>query len=116
MPHNTERVLLACSLWLRIGFVGASALAAGVLALLSGETSGQWEWLSALALVFFGGLLAAASWGHARVLLGDAEQVSAFTGIAPREPAPPRVPSKPSRRAPIAMPSAYSAAGERDAP
>lgn len=109
MHHDAERKLLACSLWLRIGFIGASALAAGLIALFSDEAG----WLSALALVFLGGVLAAASWGHARALLGDAEQASASAGAAPREPAR-HAAARASGRGRIVMPSAYSAASEQD--
>lgn len=109
MYQDAERLLLACSLWLRIGFVGASAVASGLLVLLSGDA----QWLSALALAFFGGVLAAASFRHARTLLGDAERASAVAGVAPREQAS-RASSKPFGRGTIAIPPVYSAAGERE--
>jgi hypothetical protein len=56
LENNTERALVACSVWLHIGFIGAVALAAGLLQLFDGKAT----WLSALALAFSGGLLAAA--------------------------------------------------------
>src|SRR2546427_7514240 len=37
MQNNTQRVLIACSLWLHIGFIGAATLAAGLLQLFGGE-------------------------------------------------------------------------------
>jgi membrane protein implicated in regulation of membrane protease activity len=81
LQNNTERALVACSLWLHIGFIGAAALAVGLLQLFDGEP----EWLSVLALVFSGGLLAAASWRRARTVLGHAERTSAVATGAPSE-------------------------------
>ena len=70
IQNTTERALVACSLWLHIGLIGAAALAVGLLQLLDGET----KWLSALALAFSGGVLAAASWRRARTVLEHAER------------------------------------------
>jgi hypothetical protein len=67
---NVERVLVTCSLWMLIGFVGATAVAAGVLQLFDGEAN----WLSALALIVCGGILTATSWHRGRIVLDDAEQ------------------------------------------
>jgi hypothetical protein len=64
---NSARVLLACSLWLHAGFIGAVAGAAGVILLFDSKAS----LLSALALVFSGGVLAAACWQRARTVLED---------------------------------------------
>src|ERR1700751_780211 len=61
---NSARVLLACSLWLHAGFIGAVAAAAGVILLFDSKAS----LLSALALVFPGGFLAAACWQRARTV------------------------------------------------
>jgi hypothetical protein len=48
LQNNTERALVACSLWLHIGFIGASALAVGLHQLFDGERGGRlrWPWLS----------------------------------------------------------------------
>ena len=46
LQKNIERVLVACSLWLHIGFIGASAVAVGLLQLFDGEA----RWSSELAL------------------------------------------------------------------
>jgi hypothetical protein len=81
LQNNTERALIACSLWLHIGFIGAAALAVGLLQLFDGEP----EWLSGLALVFSGGVLAAASWRRARAILERAERTSAVATDAPSE-------------------------------
>ncbi len=62
MHHDSERSLVACSLWLHVGLIGASASAAGLLWLLGGEAG----WLSALALAISGGMLAVASRRRAR--------------------------------------------------
>jgi hypothetical protein len=72
IQNITERALVACSLWLHIGLIGAAALAVGLLQLFDGET----KWLSALALAFSGGALAAASWRRARTVLEHAERSS----------------------------------------
>lgn len=53
LQKNIERVLVACSLWLHIGFIGASAVAVGLLQLFDGEA----RWPSALALTSSGGVL-----------------------------------------------------------
>ena len=73
--NNTERALIACSLWLHIGFIGATALAVGLLQLFDGEA----KWSSALALALSGGVLAAASWRRARTVLEHAERSSAVS-------------------------------------
>jgi cytoskeletal protein RodZ len=81
--NNTERAPFVCSLWLHIGYVGAVALAAGLLQLLDGES----PWLPALALVFFGGMLAAASWHRALITVEQTEPTSAVASDAPSESA-----------------------------
>jgi hypothetical protein len=96
LQNHTERALIACSLWLHIGFIGA----VGLLQLFDGEP----EWLSVLALVFFGGVLAAASWRRARTVLEHAERKSGVATDAPSESTS-RASSKQARRATTAMPS-----------
>lgn len=66
---NVERVLVTSSLWVLIGFVGATAVAAGLLQLFDGEAN----WLSALVLIVCGGILTATSWYRGRNVLEDAE-------------------------------------------
>jgi len=75
IQNTSERALVACSLWLHIGFIGAIVLVVGLLQLFGGET----KWLSALALALSGGVLATASWHHARTVLEDAERSSAVS-------------------------------------
>jgi len=69
LQDNIERALVACSLWLHIGFIGASALAAGLLQLFDGEA----RWPFALALAFSGGVLPAASWRRGLIVLERAD-------------------------------------------
>jgi hypothetical protein len=70
VANGFEHPLVKCSLWLHIGFIGASAVAIGVLQLFDGA------WHSALALVFFGGLLAVTGWRRGRIVLQPLEPVS----------------------------------------
>ena len=59
-----ERALVASGVWLYVGLVGATAVAAALLQLLD-----EGGWLSALALAVSGSVLAAASWSRARTVL-----------------------------------------------
>jgi hypothetical protein len=79
--NNTERALFVCSLCLHIAYVGAVALAVGLHQLLDGES----PWLPALALVFFGGVLSAASWRRALTALELDEPTSAVATDARSE-------------------------------
>ena len=67
---GNQRALVACSLWLLIGFIGATVLAAGMLRLFESPAS----WLSAPTLVVCGGIVAARSWRRGRAALGHAER------------------------------------------
>jgi hypothetical protein len=55
------RELVACGLWLRIGTIGASALAFGLIALFGGEPGPVY----ALAIALAGGALAVFAWRRA---------------------------------------------------
>ena len=79
--NNTDRALVASSLWLHIGFIGACALAAGLIQLFDGETT----WLSALSLGFCGAALAAAGWRRGRSILERAERMSVVAADAPTD-------------------------------
>jgi hypothetical protein len=81
--RNTERALAACWGWLIVGFIGASALAAGLMQLLDREL----ESLSAPALALSGGILATAGWRRSRSSLEDAKPVSTVATNAPNDPA-----------------------------
>ena len=100
LQNNTERALVACSLWLHIGFIGACALAAGLVSLFEGEAT--WPW--AVALVFSGGVLAAASWRRGLTVLEHAERASSVGIDAPSESTS-RASSKQTGRSTIAISS-----------
>ena len=103
LENNTERTLVACSVWLHIGFIGAVALAAGLLQLFDGKATS----LSPLALAFSGGLLAAAGWRRGWSVLKHAGRESAVATDAPSESAS-RASSKQTGGGTIAMLSPIS--------
>jgi hypothetical protein len=76
-----DRVLFACRLWLHTGFIGAVALAVGLLELLDAQT--KWPW--ALALGFFGGLLAVASWRRGLLVIEHVEWAPAAVRDMPSD-------------------------------
>lgn len=70
MNGTQERALAGCALWLLLGFVGATAVAAGLLQLFEGDAST----LATLTLLFPGAALAMMSWRRGRIVLEDAER------------------------------------------
>ena len=75
------RALMLGGLWLGIGFVGASAVAAGLLQLLGGDMKPT----AALALAVGGGLLAAGSWWRGGTFIDRADRATAVaTNASPR--------------------------------
>jgi len=76
---KARRALVACGMWLRVGLIGASGVAAGLMQLVDGEVRP----LSALALAVGGGLLAAASWFRARAVLESADKAIPETAGRP---------------------------------
>jgi hypothetical protein len=72
---NTHRALFTCSVFLHLGYIGAATVAAGLIQLLAGEAT---VW-SVFALIFFGGLLATASWRRARTVVEPEHRVPAVT-------------------------------------
>lgn len=70
---GADRALFASSLWLRVGFIGASAVATGLLGLLDAESNSP----TALALVFSGAVLAVAGWRRGRSVLELTEHTDA---------------------------------------
>jgi len=80
VPQGAWQALSACGLWMRVGFVGASALAAGLVLAFRGESGA----LTALTLVLGGGLVAVLSWRHARKILERADAWDADVSSAPR--------------------------------
>ena len=81
LPSNAQRALIACSLWLHVGFIGVAASAVGLLQLFDGGRT----WLPALVLIVSGGALAATSWPRARRVLQSAEGTSGATTGARNE-------------------------------
>jgi hypothetical protein len=69
---DVDRAVLACSVWLHAGYVGAVVVAAGLIQLFVSEASLP----LALLLVFSGGLLAVACWRRAQAVLEHAERAS----------------------------------------
>ena len=70
--HNSSRTLVVSSLWLHLGLVGATVLAAGLLQSLNGDPRLPW----APVVAFLGGVLAAASWRRGFAVLEEAERAS----------------------------------------
>ena len=79
---DSRRGLVASNLWLHVGFIGASVLAAGLVQLFDGEPG--WPWALPMALV--GGLVAAASWRRSLDVLEDAGRAASAAADAPKEP------------------------------
>ena len=77
--RRARRALVECGLWLRVGFVGASGVAAGLLQLFSSDVAP----LSALALAVGGAMLAAFSWWRGRAVLDFVDEGIATTGQVP---------------------------------
>lgn len=71
-PPGVDGALMASSLWLYVGFMGAAAFGGGLILLFDHHTSGG----LALAIAIFGASLAPASWligwRIARASLGEA--------------------------------------------
>ena len=67
---ESSGALFACGMWLRLGFVGASAALAGVVALFGGDGTP----LSALALAAGGAALAVFGWRRAYAAVDGTER------------------------------------------
>ena len=74
----TGRALLACGLWMRLGFIGASGVAVGVIQLFGNEGSP----LAALTFALGGAALAVVSWRRAHAALSKADAPSEETAPA----------------------------------
>ena len=70
---ESARALVACGLWLRAGFIGASALVAGLMLLFTGESTPA----VAIGLAVGGGLLAPYAWRRSRAILERADAAAA---------------------------------------
>lgn len=62
---RSDRALVACSLWLYAGFIGAAVFGAGLILHFGADTGGA----ATLAAAIGGGVLALASWTRARAAL-----------------------------------------------
>jgi hypothetical protein len=79
LNKRARSALVESGLWLRIGFIGASGVAAGIIQLLGAEAKP----ISALALAVGGGVLAVLGWRRARIVLESADEatpIAASTG------------------------------------
>jgi len=72
LSKSARRALVESGLWLRIGFIGASGVAAGIIQLLGGDVKP----ISALALAVGGGVLATLSWRRAGAILESADKLT----------------------------------------
>lgn len=81
MKSTSERALLACGLWLHVGFIGSAALAIGVIRLFDGAAS----LLAGLPMVVIGGTLAVAGWRRATAILKQTEGEPAAAPPVPRQ-------------------------------
>jgi len=72
---KTPWPLVASSLWLRLGFVGATGAVVALTELYKGEA----DLLAALAWIFGGAWLAALSWRRAKVLLDRLDRLEKNT-------------------------------------
>jgi hypothetical protein len=64
-PQESEGALVRCAVWLFVGFVGASIVAAGVLGMFGAEARP----LGALTTALCGGAMAGVGWYRARKIL-----------------------------------------------
>jgi hypothetical protein len=64
-PKETWPALVVCALWLHIGLIGATAGAAGLVALIGGDAAP----LPALAAAMLGGWIAFLAWRRGRRVL-----------------------------------------------
>jgi len=86
---ETGRALRACGLWLRLGFIGASATAVGLVQLFGGETTP----LSPLALTLGGVALAVVGWRRAYTAIRLADSDAPATSAEAPVHAPARTPA-----------------------
>jgi hypothetical protein len=77
------REAIVCGLWLRVAFIGASAIAVGVMQLFGGEI----KLVPALALAVAGGLLTAFSMRRARGALDAADDAASMPVVGAGSPA-----------------------------
>lgn len=83
---RSDRALVACSLWLYAGFIGAAVFGAGLILHFGADTGGA----ATLAVAVAGGALALASWTRARAVLERAAPAASETGAPLRDSDVPR--------------------------
>ena len=81
LNRRARRALVESGLWLRIGFIGASGVAAGIIQLLGVEAKP----ISALALAIGGGVLATLSWRRAGAILERADRSTSDAAATGRD-------------------------------
>ena len=64
-PKKAWRALVVCALWLHLGLIGATGVAAGLLVLIGGDAAP----LPALAVAMVGGSIAFLAWRRGRRVL-----------------------------------------------
>ena len=89
---KTPWPLVASSLWMRLGLVGAIGAVVALIELYKGEA----DVLAALAWIFGGAWLAAASWRRAKVLLDRLDHLEDTPEAATSEVAVPQTMTVPS--------------------
>ena len=84
-PPGTQaagRIAMQSGLWMRVGFVGASVLATGLVSLLSGGGHATGA-PTALAAMVIGGAIAWFSWRNVAVLLRQLDELEAAAAATP---------------------------------
>jgi hypothetical protein len=89
---KTPWPLVASSLWLRLGFVAASGAVVALIELYKGEA----DLLAALAWIFGGAWLAAASWRRAKALLDQLDRLEDTPEAVTSQVAAPQAATHPS--------------------
>lgn len=79
LTARTRRAMLLCGLWMRAGFIGASAVVIGVIQLFDGG----WSAVLALSTAGAGAALAVLSWHRAHAALGDADEPATVLDARP---------------------------------
>ena len=77
--RRVQRALVACGFWLRVGFVGASAAAVGVIQLVEGE----WSVLRSLVCAGAGVALTFLSWHRAHATLNGVDEPATMPVATP---------------------------------
>ena len=74
LHQGTSRSLFVCGLWIRIGFLGACGVLAGLLQLFDGDSTAG----AALAVLVGGAVLGAISWWRLRAVLALLDRAEAW--------------------------------------